>query len=186
MEYKNLGKKYPIGEKQEFHKFERWSFGFQALIASDFQISELDDIMEMGKERSLFKVKTQVLKEEIGHEDNTLDTYSLINDITTTSNILKCVLLSDTKVSEEEFESLKNKCVLQITNKQRVRYIKRKTENYYLGAKPIKENKAFNLISKGSVLFIKESDKKAIMEILDKAKDFKQIGYNYYYFKNAK
>lgn len=179
MEYKQLGQKEQIG-KTDFNKFKKWSFAFQAILSQDVEINEAVDIMPMGKERSLFRVETTILQNEIEEEK-----FDLKADEVLESDILKCVLLSDTRLSQTDLITLKNKCVIQITNKQRVRYIKRNTREYYLGEKPTKEAKAFNLIAKGSVLFIEKKNKDEVEQLLNKAKDFKQIGYNYFYFKNA-
>ena len=185
MEYKHLGIKQTIDEKKIFSKFKKWSFGFQALVQQDLFINENKDIMPMGKEQSLFKVTTKIIKENIETDKPYFD-YNLISDESPNTELIKCVLLSDTKVSQNNLDKLKSLCVLQVTNQQRVRYIKRKTQDYYLGEKPMKENKAFNLIAKGSVFFIDKSLKESIDDILNEAQDFKQIGYNYFYFKNTK
>lgn len=179
MEYKQLGQKEQIAET-DFNKFKKWSFAFQAILSQDVEINEAVDIMPMGKERSLFRIETTLLQKEIEEEK-----FELKADEALKSDILECILLSDTRLSQDDLNTLSGKCIMQITNKQRVRYIKRNTQKYYLGEKPTKEAKAFNLIAKGSVLFIKKENKDKVEQLLNKAKDFKQIGYNYFYFKNA-
>lgn len=183
MEYKHLGIKKTINEKKSFGKFKTWSFGFQALVEQDLNINTNIDIMPMGKEQSLFKVSTKIIKENLEIE-NSLYIYDLVSGGSLDSEILKCVLLSDTKVSQDKMDELKGASILQVSNKQRLRYIKRNTKIYYLGEKPIKESKVFNLLAKGSVFFINKSEKDNITNILNEAKDFKQIGYNHFYFKN--
>jgi CRISPR-associated protein Cmr3 len=185
MEYKHLGIKESIDKKKIFSRFKKWSFGFQALVEQDLIINKKNDIMPMGKEQSLFKVTTKIINENIA-TDKPLYDYKLITDDSLNSDVIKCVLLSDTKVSQDKLTKIKSLCLLQVTNKQRLRYIKRKSQDYFLGEKPIKETKAFNLIAKGSVFFIDKSNKDSVASILNEAQDFKQIGYNYFYFKNTK
>ncbi len=184
MEFKHLGTKQPIDNKDLFSKFTKWSFGFHALVEKDLEIKECRDFMEMGKEKSLFKVEAKITNPKIEIVENSFYDYCLLGSESLNSEVIKCVLLSDTKVSQENLSKLKSQCVFMVTNKQRFRYIKRNTKHYYLGEKPMKETKAFNLIAKGSVLFLEKSKISEVSNILNEAQDFKQIGYNYFHFKN--
>lgn len=188
-------------EVQKFQKTEKLSFGFLACLSEDVYLNQSADFMPMGKERSMFKVESRIVENNIElHENYNLFDYSpyLPTNNFVADGIIKCILLSDAKLDIEELDLLDNLCLMQIVNHQRFRYIKRNAEKFFPGSKPIKENRAFNLLAKGSVLFFKNdlvrdretnsliSKKIAIESIFNKSMDFKQIGYNYIFFTSAK
>lgn len=190
MEYRHLQKKKTIAtiKDKEFSKPTLLSFGFLACIEEDCHISTLPDFMPMGKERSIFKVEINILETgkqlEISEEFDYQKGLKIQDD--DNEEILMCVLLSDAKVSKDDFEELNKLTLMQITEQQRLRYIKRKTGLFHTAARPLKESKAFNLIAKGSVLFLRKAEKVKIEAVFHKSKDFRQIGYNYVMFINAK
>jgi deoxyribose-phosphate aldolase len=144
--------------------------------------------MPMGKEKSYFKVETIVVKREF-ELDQTFPDFGAFMQLTmdsTPNHVLKCVLLSDARLNDSDLQNLENICLMQIVNQNRFRYIKSATGKFFSGAKPVKVNMAFNLLSKGSVMFIKKEDKTKIENLFNKYLDFKQIGYNYIHFSNAK
>jgi len=190
MQYRHLCKYDKVAEINEvtYNKAKPMSFGFLACIEEDCHISCQPDFMSMGKEQSFFKVETQNIKENLIFEPEKLyefDYYLKIQTLTN-SKIIKCTLLSDARISNNDLEKLSKISIMQITNQQRLRYIKRKTGKFFMGARPHKETCAFNLIAKGSVFFIENKHKDDFKVILTNAKDFLQIGYNYMIFNNAK
>lgn len=190
MEYRHLRKHKKVTESNElpYNKIIPLSFGFLACLKQECKIHELPDFMPMGKERSIFKVETEIKEENLELESNKVfefDSLMRINNQTSTP-VIKCILLSDSRINYVDLQKLNEISLMQITNYQRFRYIKRKTGEFFAGANPKKESKAFNLIAKGSVFFIDSANKDEFNRILLNARDFRQIGYNYVSFKNAK
>ena len=193
MKYRNISKNEEIckSNTMKFQKKENLSFGFLACIDQDAPINTTDDFMPMGKDRSIFKVETSVIKENIAlHEHKHEKFYDFKPDLKIgddeDSEYLKCVLLSDAMAVDDDHKKLNQLCLLQITGLQRMRFITRETKKFYPGARPVKSSKAYNLISRSSVLFLKKEKKDEVQEIFDNAADFKQIGYNYIFFTSAK
>jgi len=189
-EYVNLYVKEEIATINDvvFSKTKSYAFGFMACVQQDCFISLLPDFMPMGKERSIFKVETKLIEEsiELISDENIFqfNNQLQLNEVVS-SSIVKCILLSDAKLNAEDLNKLGELTLIQITEQQRFRYIKRNTEKFFTAARPVKENKAFNLLAKGSVFFLKAENKLKIMKIFSKASDFRQIGYNYIKFINA-
>lgn len=187
MAYSHLAKKEIVHESNSitYAKIQPLSFAFVAMIESEIHINTHIDFMPIGKEKSMFKVETQLLSQEAVGKDYTIAPH-LKCPTETSADVLKCVLLSDARLSDADLTALNTLCILQITTQQRFRFIERETKRFNPAQKPNKAMKAYNLMAKGSVLFVHKKDKTAIETIFNRAQDFKQIGYNYITFVNAK
>lgn len=190
MEYQHLLKKTKVTQDGKFAKNSPLSFGFFACIHEDFSIDKQNlDFIPMGKEQSLFKVVLEQINCTPVENDNTtfydFKPHLCLNDACG-ADILKCILLSDAYLDIKAINELETHCILQIVNKQRFRFIKSTTQRFNKGAKPIKSAKAYNMLAKGSVLYIDKNKKEEIEKLFNQFADFKQIGYNYITFKNAK
>lgn len=169
-------------------KHKKISFGFLAAIREGTNIKTGSDFMTMGKEHSVFQITITPKNKTKRMDENpaSFDFDHLHAPFYNGGDIAKCLFLSDAYVTEEDLKAIRSLGILEISNQRRFRYIKRNTQSFLPGARPVKESAAYNLIERGSVIFLEKHNKDELKRLINRPLAFKQIGYNYITFIQAK
>ncbi|MEL6866211.1 MAG: type III-B CRISPR module-associated Cmr3 family protein [Bacteroidota bacterium] len=153
---------------------DAWGFGFYVALKEEatFKFDTTTRFVTMGKEQSVFKMTIQSLEEKpyvfVENDDPELST----------NQLYRITLISDTFVPDEQL--LYQHCVFGNVDSIRFRNIVTNTtdeRSYY--AQP-RKSAAFNLLKRGSLLYLKKDQLEAVKCILNHRQDFKKIGYNHF------
>lgn len=166
-----------LGDDEGFfkHKYSRlqsdFSFSFYVLLAEANLLSNSKVIL--GKEQSVF----QMTVEE--------SDYDFKNPVCESEN--QILLLSDSLVSSEIYDYCKGAISKTIPFRNLQFKISDSTEKYDDDPKK-KELSKYNLLEKGTILYIKDDavSAEAVYELLNKEEAFQSIGYNYYKILKSK
>ena len=90
----------------KFSKTKPLSFGFIACLEDDVKINTNIDFVPMGKERSMFKVEMEILERKKSIEECNIISHLDITAESSSSPILKCLLLSDARLCDEDIRKL--------------------------------------------------------------------------------
>lgn len=182
--------------KQYFMYFKGdWKFAFYVEIEDSQIPGELntgsEDVLQstqvtLGKERSQFKMHVQPMADD----NRTLDDFFFSKDLKLQQSVgpwQKIILLSDAFVSNTVYQHT----FFALTETVDFRFIRtdvRNTEKYANlsreDAEAARKSAKYNLLKRGSVLYVEPDRVSGIARELDK-KLFRQIGYNFYAVVNS-
>lgn len=144
--------------KQTFKMFKKdFCFAFY-LELNDFELK--DSIVELGKERSTFKMEVIKIKTE-------KEIFSKFDD--------KIYFESDVYLTYDQMKEIEKKIKFKINTSISFRNIKTSKNSYTLN------KEKYNFLSRGSLLFVNSDIKLDIIKIIEKNKNLLSIGYNTVY-----
>ncbi len=156
---------------------EGFSFAFYAVLSGNHKLQS--EVVHMGAERSAFMMHVS----EENAIPNNYGYASKIKGSVNSDKVAQIVLIADTYIEADLYDY----CQFAITQTVPFRFLKTRlnqTKHYFdvsdEKTTAMKKSGKFQLLKRGSVLFVKKSDIENATKLIEKYKDFKQIGYNHF------
>ncbi|MEZ4885618.1 MAG: type III-B CRISPR module-associated Cmr3 family protein [Chitinophagales bacterium] len=178
--------------KQTFYTLkDSFAFGCYVTLSDGEKLKDgLDTIVEMGAERSGFRMEVKKVTDTTLAFDPKVLTGELSNSSAPTTQ--RIVLLSDAYIGEKD---IFKHCHFALTDTTPFRYIQTsvdKTSKYYnlrdwdIDEEEIPQlSEKYNLLKRGSVLYVDKSELHEVEKVLKGFEQFRQIGYNQYQVLDA-